>query len=371
MSGCPLPRRLGTTRNDWEHMRSTITDIWLNRARNRNDLIAILSREYGFIATPKTCITHLHRWGLHTYKKNREGQPAGSESTCPPPRKRKSRVSRTSGLSVATQQPQILARIVPGLANQKLPRAKTYEIFDFIISSIDKLILGVFGNPLLGLKPKDLLSAFRDGPWTGLTWSSWMEIADIYLTAEVDLRVGDGRKFDRALKRVQQRLQELVRPRVLEKHETLKRPFSFGVWQSLQNLTAPKEGGLDLEQTRWLSFFLAFWRVCHALIRRDTTRYTGRWFSLLTDFLQRLAWATKEKPAGLDPSPYFGSPKALQRASDGHRVYPLVYALCLVRQEDMRDVLRLGAFRTLEVLAPHIQGGKRRAVARFWMGPSH
>jgi hypothetical protein len=36
---------------EWEEMRPIITDIWVNRARNRKDLVNILRGEYSFMAT--------------------------------------------------------------------------------------------------------------------------------------------------------------------------------------------------------------------------------------------------------------------------------------------------------------------------------
>lgn len=51
MSSSSVAYRQAASREDWERMKSTITDIWVNRAANRAHLIEILFQEYGFIAT--------------------------------------------------------------------------------------------------------------------------------------------------------------------------------------------------------------------------------------------------------------------------------------------------------------------------------
>lgn len=91
----------------------------------------------------------------------------------------------------------------------------------------------------------------------------------------------------------------------------------------------------------------SFWRICHKLLRIDLTwlRYE---FSFLSDFLMEFEKLVYDK---------YGGPHPLQG---------LLFTLSQTDKADVQEILRLGATRTVEVIAPAVEKKRRALVLRFW-----
>ncbi|KAM7190169.1 hypothetical protein V8F33_009646, partial [Rhypophila sp. PSN 637] len=190
MSSSSATYRQAATKEDWDRMRSTITDIWVNRATNRTHLIEILLHEYGFIATPKTCSTHLQRWGCKTYKKKSDGNSTS------PARKRKGKLPQAAGSQHLATSNRVLHPLAPGTLNRQLPAAGAHRLPDFIIHSIDMFVRGVFADSIVRFGFADL----------------WLVIEILYDTAEINFRGGFLQRFARNIKTAHQKMWDLIRP---------------------------------------------------------------------------------------------------------------------------------------------------------------
>lgn len=276
-----------------------------------------------------------------------------------PQRRRKSGLSRRASEPASTAA-QPLRRIVPGLANCQLPQANQYGLPEAILNCIDKLIQGIFEDAVLDFTVMDIAQRFRYRGSQDETLC-WMRIADEYHTAGVHLRAGNMTKFNTVLKRVDGILQPLIRRRSPGEHRRLQSLSCPKALQYLQRAAEPV--ATDVQRMRYGSFFVTFWRICHSLVRQDLAWYVG-WFPFLTDFLQKLAGLMQGRKADAAPHPRNLKPRKFDEQP--HRLHSLIYLLCLVPPTEIRDVLRIGASRTIDLLAPGVKEAKRRTLLGIW-----
>ncbi|KAM7186439.1 hypothetical protein V8F33_011832, partial [Rhypophila sp. PSN 637] len=203
MSSSSVAYRQAATKEDWDRMRSTITDIWVNRAANRTHLVEILLHDYGFIATPKTCSTHLQRWGCRTYKSKSDGNSAS------PARRRKGKLPRAARSQHLATSNRVLHPLAPGTLNRQLPAAGAYRLPDFIIHSIDTFVKGVFADSVVRFGFANLVPQ-RDAIEKGSL--QWQAIEILYDTAEINFRGGSLQRFARNMKTAHQNMWDLIRP---------------------------------------------------------------------------------------------------------------------------------------------------------------
>ncbi|KAH7247663.1 uncharacterized protein BKA55DRAFT_691789 [Fusarium redolens] len=316
MSASLVTYTAASSDDSWEQLRPAITHAWLNRASDLKHLKSILRQEYSIISTEKTCRTHLKRWGLLTYKRRQDG--AFAKSLVHPPRARK-------GIAFRGERciDQISRTSSPMTKNPVLPTA--FRLQEFVLHSIDVFVSHSFPEPLATttqLKARDLIHPKYNKDYS----LSWQSVADLYQAAEGYFRGECYKKFVNTIRKA---------------HLELK--FLIGL---------PDSQSKDFQQTCQHTMITRFWRICHRLFKLDFLWPQYR-YSFLLDFLievERLvSW-------------FHGT---------SHPFARLLRAMGRLDKEYLQAVLKMGASRTIGVMAPMMDQRQRRMVFYAWTDFTH
>ncbi|KAF5579611.1 hypothetical protein FPCIR_11026 [Fusarium pseudocircinatum] len=309
MSDISVTFTAASTIDKWEKMKPAIIYTWLKQACSLKHLVFILREEYNIISTEKTCRTHLQRWGLATYKKRPTGTH-GSSST-QPPRRRK-------GTRFKAREDDNHLLLFPHPQNGTIPPSYAFRVPEFVFYSIDVFVSHSL-KETLSQHPKasDLIHAKVKVDYS----LCWQGIAGLYQAAEGYFKGECWKKFVNSIKKA--RLEIRILAGLLE-----SQPEEF--------------------QRAWHQAMITrFWRVCHRLIKLDL-RWPQYEFSFLSDFLIEF-----EKFMTL----FYGRLNPLAQ---------LLRAIIQVDKDHIQMVVRNGASRTIDVMAPMIDERQRRMVMFVW-----
>ncbi|KAM5365159.1 hypothetical protein ACJZ2D_011146 [Fusarium nematophilum] len=308
----------GSSNAEWEGMRPTITHIWLNQAYHLRDLIHILRHQYGIVSTEKICRVRLQRWGLNTYK--RPGALVSQDGSREPPRKRKSRQTGGSANQGQSQPPlPLLDSAVPAPSTGIFVRPDAYRRLELVLHSIDQFANALFGDSRERFTYVELIRPKVQEDHS----LSWQRIADLYEAAEGYFRGGCMRKFLNSTRKARLELQLLV--------------------------DLPALQPTEIQRMHQHVMITRLWRICHKLLRLDLA-WLQYEYSFLLDFLiefERLVYKT------------YG---------EIHPLRSLLSVLSRMSKEDVHGVVRLGAERTMWVLAPGMDERKGKLVFLYWTG---
>ncbi|KAJ0138293.1 Uncharacterized protein HZ326_18767 [Fusarium oxysporum f. sp. albedinis] len=295
----------------WEQLRPAITHAWLNRAADLKHLRSILREEHNIISTEKTCRTRLKNWGLSTYKRRQD--EASAKPLIQPPRKRKG-----SAFRMERRIDQVIRSSSP--INKQPASPTAFRLQEFVLHSIDVFVGHLFPKPLATttqLKARDLIHPKYNEDYS----LSWQSVADLYQAAEGYFRGECFRKFSSTIGRAHLELNFLI-------------GLSVSQAQNFQQICQH-------------TMITRFWRICHRLIKLDIL-WPKYEYSFLMDFLIEVETLVS----------WFHGPS--------HPFARLLRGIGRLERKYLKNVLKMGASRTISIMAPEMDERQRRMVFYTW-----
>jgi hypothetical protein len=280
---------------------------------------------------------------------------------------------------------------------------------EFILDLVYNLIHSVFSDSGINFAFRDLIRPTVGTLEGGDRSTLWQRIADQYYTADGYLRAGQTRKPTEATGKAKRKKEKMSRFK-RKIHEA-----RLGIRHLVYELASCLEYvPIEVKRMQYWVMLVRFWNICHKLLKKDM-EWAKYDYSYVADFLLEFAELILNA-CGNDPNthsitqeswdrldldfkveiitsshargPYCYTKyrdktfrdkerrvafrKARQPCKDPqkcgreHPLYKLLCALGHVPKGDMQEILRLGATRTVETMAPRSDARERNMVLHVW-----